>query len=188
MEVEIQASLPKLKKQGSMQGLKVISRSGQVAYQFLRFTGDKLVKTDVIARFLTAEVHPPEHLGNIGMTRQNYRFHFLRSAEDQGRTVAVYQLRPRKKREGLFKGELWLDERSGSPVRETGELVKSPSLFVRRVRFVRDYAGAEEAAGVCGEPRQTSITVETRIAGEAEMVIRQHPVASTWQPGADGTN
>src|SRR5689334_21756783 len=55
MEIDIQASLPRLKKEGTMHGLKVISSSGQVAYRFLRFTGDKLVKTDVIARFLTAE-------------------------------------------------------------------------------------------------------------------------------------
>jgi hypothetical protein len=53
MEVEIEASLPHLQKHGSMKGLKVISRSGEVAYRFLRFTGDKLVKSDVIVRFLT---------------------------------------------------------------------------------------------------------------------------------------
>ncbi len=103
MEIEIEASLPKLKKEGTMQGVKVISASGRVAYRFLRFTGDKLIKTDVIARFLTAEVHPPEHLGNIGTTQENYKFHFLRQANYQGHTAYVFQLRPRKKREGLFK-------------------------------------------------------------------------------------
>ena len=178
MQIEIQASLPKLKKEGTMDGLKIISASGQVAYRFLRFTGDKLIKTDVIARFLTAEAQPPERRGNIGTTLKNYKFHLLRTADYQGARAYVFQLRPRKKREGLYKGELWLDAASGVPLREAGQLVKSPSIFIHRVTFVRDYG--EHAS--CGPPNRTSITVETRIAGDAEMLVLQHPVADTWQP------
>ena len=178
IEMDIQASLPKLKKQGTMHGLKVISSSGQVAYRFLRFTGDKLIKTDVIARFLTAEAQPPEHLGDIAITRGNYKFHFQRTADFQGTTAYVYQLHPKKKRAGLFKGELWLDGANGTPLRESGELVKSPSIFIQHFRFVRDYP--EHAS--CVAPNRTSIMVQTRIAGNAEMVVLQHPVADTWQP------
>jgi hypothetical protein len=178
MEIEIQAALPKLKKQGTMDGLKVVSTSGHVAYRFLRFTGDKLIKTDVIARFLTAEAQSPEKLHDMGNTAGNYKFHFLRTADYQGGRAYVYQMRPSKKRLGLFKGELWLDAVSAAPLREAGELVKSPSFFIQRVRFVRDYP--EHAS--CGPPHRTSITVQTRIVGDAEMVVWQHPVADTWQP------
>src|SRR5258707_11895126 len=38
--VQIDASLPNLKKQGSMSGLKAVSRTGQTVYRDLRFTGD----------------------------------------------------------------------------------------------------------------------------------------------------
>jgi hypothetical protein len=178
VEMKIDAALPKLKKQGSMQGLKVISGSGQVAYRFLRFTGDKLVKTDVIARFLTAEAQPPEHPGNIAISRENYKIHFARVAEHNGARAYVYELRPRAKRTGLFKGELWLDATSGAPVRESGDFVKSPSVFVRKVHFLRDYRGDE----VCAPPEWTSITVQTRVAGDAEMVVMQRPVGSDWAP------
>jgi hypothetical protein len=178
MEVRIEASLPKLKKQGTMHGLKVISQSGQVAYRFLRFTGDKLVKTDVIARFLTAEVHPPENTANIAVTAKNYKFRYLRPADYEGTHAYVYQLRPRKKRPGLFKGELWLDAESAAPLRETGELVKSPSIFIQRVKFIRDYADRT----ACAPPHRTAITVQTRIAGDAEMVVWQNPVDETWRP------
>jgi hypothetical protein len=184
MEIEIRASLPKLKKEGTMHGLKVISASGRVAYKFLRFTGDKLVKTDVIARFLTAEVRPPEHLGNIGITKENYRFHFLKAVDYQGGKAYVFQLRPRRKREGLFKGEVWLSAVSAVPVREAGEMVKSPSIFIHKVSFVRDYP--QSAADVsCGQPQRTSITVQSRLVGDAEMVVWQHPVEDTWQPAGD---
>ncbi len=58
--VQIDASLPNLKKQGSMSGLKVVSRTGQTVYRDLRFTGDKFIKTSVIARFLAHDAKPPE--------------------------------------------------------------------------------------------------------------------------------
>jgi hypothetical protein len=179
MEVEIQASLPKLKKEGTMHGLKVISGSGQVAYRFLRFTGDKLIKTDVIARFLSAESQPSSQVGNVRTTTQNYKFRFHTVAEHQGAKAYVFDLKPRKKRVGLFKGELWLDAESGAPVREVGEFVKSPSIFIHRIRFVREYTGSAS----CSAPQRTSITVQTRIAGDAEMVVLQHPVDPDWQPG-----
>src|SRR6267154_2053580 len=70
--VQIDASLPKLKKEGSMSGVKVISRTGQAVYRGLQFSGDKLVKTAVIARFLANEAKPPEPNAGTGVTRQNY--------------------------------------------------------------------------------------------------------------------
>src|SRR6266478_5411298 len=65
--VQIDASLPKLKKQGSMSGLKVVSRTGQNVYRGLRFTGDKLVKTAVIARFLANDAKPPERVAGTDL-------------------------------------------------------------------------------------------------------------------------
>ncbi len=188
MEIQIEASLPKLKKQGTMHGLKVISTSGLVAYKFLRFTGDKLVKTDVIARFLTAEVHPPEHLGNVAINRDNYKFQFLRSADYQGHQAYIFQLRPRKKREGLFRGELWLSAETAAPLREAGEMAKSPSIFIQRLRFVRDYTVPDVEHASCSPPQRTSITVQTRLVGDAEMVVWQRPVAETWQPAEVDTD
>lgn len=175
IQMEIEASLPKLQKHGAMKGLKVITQSGQVAYRFLRFTGDKLVKTDVIVRFLTAEAQPPEQRGDIATTRKNYKFHFLRREDHHGATAYVYQLRPRKKRTGLYKGELWLDAASAAPLREAGELVKSPSIFIRRVQFVRDYPDHDPQLASCGQAERMSINVQTRIVGDADLVVRQHP-------------
>jgi hypothetical protein len=60
-------------------------------------------------------------------------------ATNDGRTVHVFQLTPRKKRVGLFKGDLWLDAETCLPVRESGRLVKLPSIFLRRIEFVREY-------------------------------------------------
>jgi hypothetical protein len=67
-------------------------------------------------------------------------------------------------------------------VREKGEFVKSPSIFIHGVKFVRDYADRGSARSSCDPPERMSIIVETRIVGAAEMLVLQHPVDSTWQP------
>src|SRR5207302_7455857 len=50
MEVEIEASLPKLQKHGRLHALRRISALGRITYEHLRFEGDGAVKNDVIAR------------------------------------------------------------------------------------------------------------------------------------------
>src|SRR3954447_9064784 len=56
MDVTMEASIPKLKKQGKLSALRVISRVGRVTYKVLGFSGDDTVKKEVIARYMTAEV------------------------------------------------------------------------------------------------------------------------------------
>ena len=56
MEVQIEASLPSLKKQGKLHALRHISKLGRITYKVLGFEGDNTVKNEVIARFLQAEI------------------------------------------------------------------------------------------------------------------------------------
>jgi hypothetical protein len=184
MEVEIEASLPKLEKRGTMKGLKVTSGTGQVAYRLLQFTGDTMVKNEVIVRYLTSDAHPPEQLGDVGTTLKNYKFHYSRTVEYRGATAYVFQVRPRQKRIGLYKGELWLDAASGEPILEAGELVKSPSFFIRGIRFVRNYSQNNPQFASCGPPERMSINVQTRIVGDANLVVRQHPAVDALAESA----
>src|SRR5258708_35613743 len=137
--VQIDASLPQLKKQGSMSGLKVVSRMGQTVYRDLRFTGDNLIKTHVIARFLANDAKPPEGVAGAGVTRQNYSFIYDRTSEYNGLRAYVFRLKPMRKRIGLFKGELWLDAPTTAPLRMWVDFLKSPPLFVRNLRLVADF-------------------------------------------------
>ena len=45
---------------------------------------------------------------------------------------------PRKKRAGLFKGEIWIDAATYLRVQESGYLVKNPSIFLKKVAFVTE--------------------------------------------------
>jgi hypothetical protein len=170
--VQIDASMPTLRKQGSMSGLKLVSYTGQVVYRGLRFTGDKLVKTAVIARFLAHDANPAERTGDVGVSRQNYWFTYSKTSDYNGLTAYVFLLRPRRNRAGLFRGELWLTVDTAVPLRLWGDLVKSPSIFIRSSRVVQDY----QTVGACSQPLRLLLTAHTRIAGTVEMVIWLQPV------------
>jgi hypothetical protein len=169
MEVEIEASLPKLKKHGRLQALRRISRLGRITYEVLHFEGDKSIKNDVIARYLVADTQAQPNDGtSVAVTPANYKFKYKGMAEKDGRPVYVFQLTPRKKRVGLFKGDLWLDAETCLPVRESGRLVKLPSIFLRRIEFVREYE-IREGLSV---PSSIESVVDTRLVGKAELTVR----------------
>ncbi|HVN06786.1 MAG TPA: hypothetical protein VMT86_20350 [Bryobacteraceae bacterium] len=176
--VQIDASLPKLRKHGSMRGLKLISRTGQVVYRGLRFTGDNLIKTAVIARFLSSET---QHSGRgASVARENYSFVYEGTFDYNGIPAYVFHLKPRRRRVGVFNGELWLEADTAEPLRLWGDFVKSPSIFISRLRFVQDY----QVLNRCAQPLRLLVTVHTRIAGEVEMAEWLHP-ATAEPAGSD---
>lgn len=167
MDVDIRASLPQLKQEGRLHASRRISRLGRITYRVLGFQGDKTVKNQVIARYLEAEqqAHSKQ---DLSVTPINYKFKFKgeRAAQD-GREVYVFDLTPRKKRVGLFKGEVWLDATNFLPVYEKGRLVKNPSIFFKRVQFERAYQVQDGVA----VPEYMSSRIDTRLVGPVELNI-----------------
>ena len=166
MEVSIFARLPKLEKQGRLMALRSITRLGKIIYKPLGFSGDSQVKQEVITRYLSAEVEDRDD-SETAITPANYKFHLKASITENAHRTYIFQLTPRKKRVGLFKGELWLDSATGMPLRETGELVKSPSVFLKKVQFTH----YNELHDGVAYPKNVKWTVETRLVGQAEINI-----------------
>lgn len=168
MDMHFSARLPRMKKEGVMLAKRIVSSLGKISFVVKSFTGDNTVKTYVITKYMAGEVNLAENSLDAGINPKNYKFKYKRTEPFNGRQVHVYELNPRKKRLGLFKGELWIDDETALPVRETGRLVKSPSIFLKKVIFTRTYAMVNGAA----LPEHLESTVETRIAGKAEIDIR----------------
>jgi hypothetical protein len=179
MQVEIEASLPQLKKHGKLHALRRISALGRITYEILHFEGDSTVKSQVIARYLAADVKAQaDDDPSLAVTPANYKFKYKGLVTDGGRHVYVFHLTPRKKRFGTFKGELWLDAETCLPVRESGRLLKNPSFFVKRIDFVREY-DIQDGLAI---PRQIQSTTETRLVGKAELTVRFHDVSLAGSP------
>lgn len=177
MEVEINASVPRLQQHGKLRALRKISKVGLITYRVLGFQGDNTVKKEVIARYLQAEQQTQSDPG-LTLTPANYRFKLKGERAIQGsENVYMFQVSPRKKRVGLFKGEVWLDATSYLPVVEKGRLVKNPSIFFKKVDFERDFA-IQNGVSV---PAHMTSTINTRVVGIVELDINYTNVAD----GAD---
>jgi hypothetical protein len=172
MEVSIDARLPQLEKQGRLRAFRFVSRLGKIIYKPLGFSGDNTVKKEVIARYLSLETDDHSS-SNVSITPANYHFKFKAKMNQGDRPIEVLELTPKKKhwwggyKVGLFKGELWVDADTGMPIRLSGQWVKSPSVFVKRVQFVQEF---EMQNGV-SLPSHIESTVDTRIVGRAELSI-----------------
>jgi hypothetical protein len=169
MDVEFAASLPKLKKQGRLHALRRISPLGLIRYERLRFEGDSTVNNQVITRYLTAEAEAQREQPSpaVAVTPRNYKFKYKGLGQLDGRPVHVFLVSPKQKRQGLFNGEVWVDAATFLRVQESGYLVKSPSIFLKRVAFVRRY----EIRDGISVPIQVQSVVDTRLVGKAELTI-----------------
>ena len=168
VDVRMEARIPKLKKYGTLNALRRISSLGKVTYKVLGFSGDDTVKKEVMARYMSAEVEAAATRSvDMAITPTNYNFKYKGLSDKQGQRVHVLELKPKSKRVGLFKGEIWLDEATCLPIREQGNFVKSPSIFIKKIAFVRDY---EIRDGVA-VPKTTHGKVLTRLWGSAEMRV-----------------
>jgi len=179
--VEIEASLPKLAKAGRLYAVRRLLPFGRPEYQVLDSSGDQTVKQQVIVRYLSADARSAAiPASSVAITPDNYRFRYKGTVKTGGTDVYVFQITPLKKREGLIKGELWLDGETGAAVRQSGYLVKRPSIFVKRIDVTRDTALVDGVA----EMRVTHLTVDTRLVGRAELTIRERP----YFPSSDATD
>ena len=166
-EIDIDAAVPKFKKKGKLHALRSISKLGKITYHALRFSGDNVVKTEVIANYLKAEMDSAKGASSVSITPANYKFKYKGTHDWEGRQAYVFHLNPRKKKVGLFKGELWLDSETYMPVRESGSFVKSPSFMLKKMQFVREY----EIQNGVSIPQRTESRVETRFFGKVELNI-----------------
>ncbi|MBV9675767.1 MAG: hypothetical protein JO185_05500 [Acidobacteriaceae bacterium] len=167
MEVEISAQVPKLNESGTLRALRKISRVGQITYRQIAFQGANFVKKEIIARYLDAEKQEQGDQ-DIGITPENYKFKYKGQVPSQANSPAfVFQLTPRKKKLGLFKGEMWIDCKTYLPVFEKGRLVKNPSVFFKKVDFRRGF-NIQNGLAV---PTYLVSTIDTRLVGKIEINI-----------------
>jgi hypothetical protein len=172
--IEIEARLPGMDKRGH---LVAIRRGSPGDYEVLRIEGDSIVRQQVIARYLSSQTEAEAlPASSIAVTPANYNFRYVGSVKNGGQNatpmVYVFEITPKKKRDGLIRGQLWIDGETGIAVRQTGYVVKNPSVFVRRIAITRDLT----LSGGTPSSRTTHVEIETRIVGRAEMVIVERPL------------
>ncbi len=164
-ETVIEADLPSTRQRGRLQVRRTFSAPKSLAFTAVGFVGDNFVKSNVIVRLLQSEVdHVEKGEGaQTAINAGNYKFKFKSEEQLDGKLVYAYEVKPRRKRPGLFKGRIYVDAYSGSLRRAEGAMVKSPSFFIKKIEFVQDYADVE---GFSLPVRLHSVS-RTRLVGSA---------------------
>jgi len=195
-EIEIQKSHNRLfrgatmvaKFAGKMTGLDKMARieakrhvasDGTINYDVIAREGDKTVQKELIVRFINLEMEARSHnTEDVAVNAKNYKIKYRGTMDQAGRDTDVFEVHPRKKRIGLFKGEVWIDTETGLTVHQAGEWVKSPSVFVKTVKFSQDF----EILDGYQVPKNASFVTRTRFWGVAEMNVEYSDV--TWDTAA----
>jgi hypothetical protein len=182
----VEAVLPDSSQRGRFELHRVFSAPRSLAFTSVSFVGDTFVKTNIINRLLQSEVeHVEKGSGpQSAITADNYHFSYKGTDTLEGQAVHVFQVKPRIKRMGLFKGKIYLDAYNGSLRRAEGTLAKSPSFFVKKISFTQDYA---DVTGFSLPVHMHSVA-QTRLVGRAIVdVVHQDYQASPIQQAPAST-
>jgi hypothetical protein len=137
----MEAQIPDSTQKGEYELRRSYTAPNRLEYTPVRFTGDGFVKNNVLLRYLQSEVeHVTKQQGDqTAISDQNYKFSLKSTEEMNGHRCYVFQVKPVKKRVGLFKGRVFIDADTGAIRRAEGSFVKSPSWWIKKIEFVQDF-------------------------------------------------
>ena len=168
--VVIEASLPGLNKESRLLVIRLTGESERSEYHVLRSDGDAAVTRAVVAPYLAAQQQVEDlPLSSVLITPANYKFRYLGAVPTEGAPAYAFRIVPKKKREGLIRGELWIDSATGVAVLQSGRLVKTASPAIRRIELVRDTKLVDGHATA----RITRVAIETRRSGRGYLTITE---------------
>ena len=161
----IEADLPSSAQHGKFELRRSYQAPRTLAFAAMHFAGDGFVKTNIIARLLQSEVERVQKGEGAltAITADNYKYSFKGVEVLDGHLMYTYHVKPRHKRMWLFKGRILIDAATGRLRRAEGAMVKAPSLFVKKIEFVQDYADF----GPFSLPTHVHSVAQTRLLGRA---------------------
>ena len=180
----IDAELPDTAQRGQLELKREYVAPKSLQFTPVKFTGDKFVKGNVILRVLQSEVQhvEKEEASLTAITIANYKFSYKGRDLVNGQPVHVYNVKPREKRAGLFRGKVYLDVSTGHLRRAEGTLVKSPSFFIKKIEFVQDYADFNGFT----LPVHIHSVANTRVVGRAVVDITTRDYEASGQTALAG--
>ena len=173
--VVIEASIPALYKESVLLAVKQTRNNEPGEILILGMDGDGAVAEEVIARYLTIE-EQMERLPRSStlIAPENYKFQFRGQVKTGNGSAHVYDITPRKRRPGLFKGQIWIDAVTGAELLVSGHLADAP-LTSGSITFVREITLAAS-----GYTRVTHLTFAVPLLGRSELIVTERPLPSTF--------
>ena len=134
--------------------------------------GSGFIRNHVFLRIMKDEEHRVRANKNPDslITPENYTLKVIGEAKIGDSDCSVISAVPKRKEMDLFEGTIWVDNQDYAIVKIAGHLAKSPSFWIKRVDFVRDYQkidgfwllSREEAASLVRIFGKETLTVDYR--------------------------
>jgi len=132
--------------------------------------GSGFIRNHVFLRIMKDEEHRVRANKNPDslITPENYSLKVIGEARIGDSDCSVISAIPKRKEIDLFEGTIWVDNQDYAIVKIAGHLAKSPSFWIKRVDFVRNYQkidgfwllSREEAASLVRVFGKETLTVE----------------------------
>ena len=156
-------------------------------YRIQRFSGSSR-GPQLVRSILDHEVEArsKDSKASSALSRDNYGFNYIGEATLDGQPCYILGLKPKRKKKELISGEVWVDKHSFFVHQIQGEVEKTPSWWLKKVRVKLVFADLE---GIWVQTSMEAIA-DVRIVGAHTLTShildyrREHQVATTPFQGA----
>ncbi len=171
--VLIEASLPRFYKDAQLLAIRRMGENERSEYLIAALVGDGAALDEVTMRYFALQ-EEIEKLpsSSIQISPENYKFRLRGEVKTGIGSAYVYDITPKKRRRGLFKGQIWIEAGTGSEVLTSGHLESVPSIG-SSVDFVR-----ETKLDGAGYARVTHLSFTVPLLGRSELVVTERPLSS----------
>ena len=146
--------------------------------------GSGLVRNMVLKRLIESESETASGRAHhdSAIKPANYEFNLVGEQEVGPYHCLVAEATPKRKDKYLFEGRVWIDAQDYAIVRIAGQPAKSPSFWITRTDFVRQY----EKIGEFWLPAQDETFVRMRMSGKKILTIQHRDYAVNEDAGGSG--
>lgn len=126
--------------------------------------GQQLVRT-ILDREVTASADTKT---SVAISRENYNFTYIGEAALDGRPCYLLGLSPKRKDSNLISGQVWVEKTSFLVRQIEGDLEKTPSWWLKKVRVKLEFA---DMGGIRVQTNMEA-TADVRIVGPHTLTSR----------------
>ena len=143
--------------------------NGTKQFETISATGWSAARKHVFPRLLESESEAslPDARERSRITPENYSFEIVGKDYVNQRHAYVIAIAPKKQSKYLVQGKIWVDLEDWAIVRIEGKAAKSPSFWIKSVRFVHNY----QKNGSFWFPVSDRSVTDVRILGATEVTI-----------------
>lgn len=133
-------------------------------FKIISEKGSGLIRSRVFKPLMDVEVENAAERNRVdsSITPNNYAFALLGEEEVAGSHCFVVQATPKRADQYLFTGRIWIHSDEFAVVQIEGQPAKNPSLWIKRVDFVRRY----QKIGEFWLPLKTESITRVRLFGK----------------------